>query len=57
MALYPLLLLFALIAPIATRAVADDGRGIDPNGRPAATSSSAGTDSDEGNGLDPHGVR
>jgi hypothetical protein len=57
MALYRFLLLLVLIAPIATRAASDDGRGIDPNGRPTVTSSSPATDSDEGNGLDPHGVR
>lgn len=54
MALFRLLLLLSLISPFTWRAATngDDGRGIDPNGRPGITSWS---DCDEGNGLDPHG--
>jgi hypothetical protein len=53
MALFRLLLLLALFSPVIYRAAADDGRGIDPNGRPGITANSL--DCDEGNGLDPHG--
>ena len=56
MALFRLLLLLSLISPFTRRAATngDDGRGIDPNGRPGITASS---NCDEGNGLDPHGGR
>lgn len=53
MALFRLLLLLSLFAPFAYRTATDDGRGIDPNGRPLAASSTC----DEGSGLDPHGGR
>jgi hypothetical protein len=52
MALFRLLLFLTLFAPIVYRAAADDGRGIDPNGRPITAASGT---CDEGNGLDPHG--
>jgi hypothetical protein len=55
MSLFRLLLFLALLSPIVYRAATDDGRGIDPNGRPGITTSS--TSCDEGNGLDPHGGR
>jgi hypothetical protein len=53
MTLFRLLLLLSLISPFTWHAATngDDGRGIDPNGRPGITSSNC----DEGNGLDPHG--
>jgi len=56
MALFRLLLLLSLISPFTWHAATngDDGRGIDPNGRPGITSS---TNCDEGNGIDPHGGR
>jgi hypothetical protein len=53
MALFRLLLLLALFSPIIYRAATDDGRGIDPNGRPGLASTS--TNCDEGTGIDPHG--
>lgn len=51
MALFRFIVFLALFSPFAYRAVTDDGRGIDPNGRPAVSSATC----DEGNGLDPHG--
>jgi hypothetical protein len=53
MSLFRLLLLVALLAPIAFRAATDEGNGFDPHGRPATSSLSC----DEGSGLDPHGGR
>ena len=53
MALFRLLLLVALFAPITFRAVTDEGNGFDPHGRPGTSSLS----SDDGAGLDPHGGR
>jgi hypothetical protein len=54
MALLRLLLFLALFSPIVYRAATDDGRGIDPNGRPGITAASS-TNCDEGTGIDPHG--
>jgi hypothetical protein len=45
-----ILLLLSLLSPLIWRAATDDGRGIDPNGRPIITSAC-----DDGAGLDPHG--
>jgi hypothetical protein len=52
MSLIRILLLLSLLSPLVWSAATDDGRGIDPNGRPATASASA---CDEGSGLDPHG--
>jgi hypothetical protein len=52
MSLIRLLILLSLLSPSIWRATTDDGRGIDPNGRPAITSSLS---CDDGAGLDPHG--
>jgi hypothetical protein len=54
MALLRILLLLSLISSVTWRVATEDGRGIDPNGRPGISSSAT---CDEGNGLDPHGGR
>jgi hypothetical protein len=50
MSLIRLLILVALLSPMAWRVVTDEGVGIDPFGRPQAAAGC-----DDGNGLDPHG--